>query len=160
MRRLAPAFLALAVLTAACAQSGTGAGGELPEVDPAGMEALLAGSTRPVVVNIWGSWCVPCRSEAPLLREAHARFGDEIRFVGVAVRDRQGPAQAFIDEFGLGGFEHFFDRSNAVSAAYGGRGVPVTFFFEPGGALAERHLGIIDERTLALGIDELLRRVP
>ena len=158
MRSLSVLILALALLAAACSQSGRGAAGDLPETDPSAMTALLAASERPVVVNIWGSWCIPCRSEAPLLREAHAVFGDEVRFVGIAVRDRQGPARAFIDEFGLGGFEHFFDRSNATSAALGGRGVPLTFFFEPGGELAERHSGIIDERSLALGIDELLRR--
>ena len=158
MTRRASALLAVILLASACAQSGTESSADLPAADPAGMTALLAASTRPVVLNIWGSWCVPCRSEAPLLREAHAAFGDEILFIGVAVRDRQGPAREFIDEFGLGGFDHFFDRPNAIAANLGGRGVPLTFFFAPGGELVRRHSGIIDERSLALEIDELLRR--
>ena len=158
MRRFPALILTLALLGAACSQSGTGVAGDLPEADPAGMAALLEVSQQPVVLNVWGSWCVPCRSEAPLLREAHAAFGEDVRFIGIAVRDRQGAAQEFIDEFGLGGFEHFFDRPSAIPASLGGRGVPLTFFFDPGGELVELHSGIIDERGLALGIDELLRR--
>ena len=111
-----------------------------------------------MVLNIWGSWCVPCRSEAPLFRSAHERLGDEVTFVGVAVRDRDGSARNFIAEFDLAGFEHFLDNPAAVPADLGGFGVPLTFFFAPGGELVELHSGIIDERTLALQIDELLRR--
>ncbi len=148
----------LALLLAACSQGGQPAAGDLAELDPDGMRALLAASDRPVIVNVWGSWCVPCRSEAPLLRAAHADAGDEIRFVGVAVRDSQGPAREFLDEFGLGGFEHYFDRDARVPADLGGRGVPLTFFFAPGGELLDLHSGIIDEQALALGIDELRRR--
>ncbi len=109
------------------------------------------------MVNIWASWCIPCRSEAPLLRTAHRRFGEEIRFVGVAVRDRQTDSRAFLDEFDLTGFEHFSDPPGDVSATLGGRGVPLTFFFHPGGDLSHLHSGVIDERTLALHIDELVR---
>ncbi len=149
--------LLLLLVLAACSQgAGAPPAEPLPEIDPAGMQALLAESDRPVIVNVWGSWCAPCRSEAPLLRAAHREHGDAVRFVGVAVRDSQGPARAFIDEFGLGGFEHYFDRPSRVPADLGGRGVPITFFFAPGGEPAEVHNGIIDERTLALRIDELL----
>jgi cytochrome c biogenesis protein CcmG/thiol:disulfide interchange protein DsbE len=158
VHRLTTALVAVALLASACTQSGTGAAGALPETDPARIDALLAASTQPVVLNIWGSWCIPCRSEAPLLRAAHDAFGGEVRFVGIAVQDRQAPAREFIDEFGLGGFQHFFDRPNATSASLGGRGVPLTFFFAAGGDLVDLHSGIIDERSLALGIDELLRR--
>ncbi len=154
-----PRALLLLLLLAACGQGSGGPPADpLPEIDPAGMRGLLAESTLPVVVNVWGSWCAPCRSEAPLLRAAEADAGDDVRFVGVAVRDSQGPAREFIDEFGLGGFEHYFDRPSRVPADLGGRGVPITFFFAPGGELVEVHNGIIDERTLALRIDDLLAR--
>jgi cytochrome c biogenesis protein CcmG/thiol:disulfide interchange protein DsbE len=120
------------------------------------MATMLDESERPVVVNIWASWCTPCRSEAPLLRAAAAEYGDRVDFVGVAVRDSQDGARTFIGEFSLTGLEHYFDPTGAVPASVGGRGVPITFFFAPGGDLVRMHSGVIDERTLVLLIDEVL----
>ena len=129
----------------------------LPETTPAAVTALLGESDQPVVLNVWASWCNPCRSEAPLLRAAHAEHGDTVTFVGIDVRDDQQGAREFIAEFGLDGFDHFFDPGGAVPASLGGFGVPQTFFFAPGGELMVRHHGVIDERTLALQLDELGR---
>lgn len=157
MKRSLAAILAVALLAAACGDATDGPAVELASTDPAHMSRLLASSDVPVVLNVWGSWCIPCRSEAPLLRAAAGRFGDRVRFVGVAVRDTAGPAGEFVAEFGLDGFEHFLDPPGAVPASLGGRGVPLTFFIRPGGEVDELHLGVIDERTLALRIDELLR---
>ena len=121
------------------------------------MTALLDTSTRPVVINVWASWCIPCRSEAPLLERAFNQFGDEIRFIGVNVADTQSGAREFIAEFGIS-FENLFDAPRSVPAALGGTGVPQTYFFAPGGALVHYQPGVIDERMLALQIDELLNR--
>lgn len=129
----------------------------LPRTTPTEIRALLEESDRPVVLNVWASWCVPCRSEAPLLRAAADAHGDRIRFVGIDVRDDQNDARRFIAEFGLTGLEHYFDPSGAVPAELGGRGVPITFFFAAGGAQVGVHHGVIDERALALAIDDLLR---
>jgi cytochrome c biogenesis protein CcmG/thiol:disulfide interchange protein DsbE len=148
----------LALLAGGCSSSiDAGDVGPLPPATPQEIRSLLAASPQPVVLNVWASWCIPCRSEAPLLREAHREAGDEVRFIGVDVRDDQDAARAFIAEFGLDGFEHFFDARGAIPADLGGLGVPLTFFFAPGGELLETHRGVIDERTLALQIDELLR---
>jgi thiol-disulfide isomerase/thioredoxin len=124
---------------------------------PADIDALLATSDKPVLVNVWASWCIPCRSEAPLLVAAHEAFGDEVTFIGVDVRDNQNDARSFIAEFGLDGFTHVFDRMGEVPASLGGQGVPLTFFFEAGGQLSHLHRGVIDERTLAVHLDELTR---
>lgn len=158
-RRLGLALTA-ALLAAACSSAAvpTNEVPELPATDAAVMTALLASSARPVVLNVWASWCIPCRSEAPLLRQAEAQFGDRVRFIGVAVRDRQDAARGFVAEFGLTNLEHFFDASGAVPADLGAVGVPHTFFFAAGGALVYHHAGVIDEGALALQIDELLRR--
>jgi len=131
--------------------------GPLEPIDAVAIEQLLATSDQPVLLNVWASWCGPCRSEAPLLREANAEFGDSVWFIGIDVRDRQEGAQGFITEFGLDGFTHLFDASGSVPASLGGFGVPLTFFFAAGGELSHLHSGVIDERTLALQIDELLQ---
>ena len=127
----------------------------LPETGATEMAALLASSERPVVLNVWASWCIPCRSEAPLLAQAHAAFGEEVRFAGVDVRDSQDNARGFLAEFDLDIFEHYFDGSGAVPASLEAQGVPLTFFFHPGGELSYLHRGVIDERTLAVHLDEL-----
>lgn len=131
---------------------------ELEHTTPEAVSVLLAESDTPVVLNVWASWCGPCRSEAPLLRAAHREHGDRITFIGMNVRDSQAGARQFIAEFSLGGFEHLFDATGSVPATLGGVGVPITFFFAPGGALVRMHSGVIDEAALALQIDELLRR--
>lgn len=108
------------------------------------------------MVNVWASWCLPCRSEAPLLDQAHAAYGDEIEFIGVDVQDSQQGAKRFLDEFGLD-FDHLFDRNREIPNAYGGIGTPITMFFAPRGELVTIHNGVVDERSLAINIDELRR---
>ncbi len=127
---------------------------DLPATNAEGFVAHLAELDRPAVVNVWASWCLPCRSEAPLLNQAHAEHGDVIEFIGVDVQDSQQGAKEFLAEFGLG-FDHFFDRNREVPNSYGGIGTPITMFFAPHGELVTIHNGVIDERTLAINIDEL-----
>ncbi len=149
----------LALVLVACGPGGNpSAVPMLPEIDPVGMQEILAVSEKPVVVNVWASWCIPCRSEAPLLREAHAQFGNRVTFIGIDISDSQNNARAFLDEFGLTGFDHYFDPSGSVPAVLGGNGVPLTFFYAPGGELVELHFGVIDERALAFNLDEIMRR--
>jgi len=133
---------------------------DLPVTSPREVAALLAASDKPVVLNIWASWCLPCRSEAPLLDQAATAFENEVTFIGINVRDSQDGAKRFIAEFYPGApIQHLFDRRGDVPRSLGGNsGVPTTFFFAPGGQLVKLHFGVIDERTLALQIDELLAR--
>jgi cytochrome c biogenesis protein CcmG/thiol:disulfide interchange protein DsbE len=155
------AYLIVVLVLASCSSSATGdvGGADLPEVDAAVFEQRLTSLERPAVVNVWASWCIPCRSEAPLLANAYAAHGDEIEFIGVDVEDNQPDAKAFIAEFGIE-FDQVFDRHRSVPNHYAGIGTPITFFFAPGGELVRTHNGIIDERDLALGIDELLHLQP
>lgn len=153
-------LLIVAFVVAACGGVGADVGApdrdDLPTTSAAEFEAHLATIDRPALVNVWASWCLPCRSEAPLLNEAFRRYGDEIEFIGVDVQDNQTDAKRFLAEFGLD-FDHFFDRDRSVPNFYGGFGTPITMFFGPEGELIRVHNGVVDERTLALNIDELLR---
>lgn len=157
-KKLIAAATASAIAFVACG-GGPGPGAsdrpDLPAITAEEFEQHLETIDRPAVVNVWASWCLPCRSEAPLLNEAFAEYGDRIEFIGIDVADDQADAKAFLDEFGLN-FAHFFDRSREIPAAYNGIGTPITFFFGPNGELFNTHNGVVDERTLALNIDELL----
>jgi cytochrome c biogenesis protein CcmG/thiol:disulfide interchange protein DsbE len=147
----------LLVLTA-CAQIPAG-GTEVADFESITgpqLEEVLAVIGRPVVVNVWASWCHPCRSEAPLLAAAHSQFDGEIEFIGVDVQDNQSDAKSFVSQFGLE-FTHYFDRDRSVPNHFGVIGTPVTMFFDAEGNLVSTHLGVIDERSLALGIDEIRR---
>ena len=156
MRRAFAASLVVALFSiAACGTTGGSSAGPLPEIDGPGIRSLIAEADQPLVINVWASWCGPCRSEAPLLTAAHDQFGEQVRFVGIDTQDSQADAAAFIDEFGLGGFEHWFDQSGAVRSELGGFGVPVTYFVDAAGNVTV-HAGIIDERALVLGIDEIM----
>lgn len=132
---------------------------DLPEASTDEVVASIREGGSPAVVNVWASWCGPCRSEAPLLSAAAHRFGEQVSFIGVNVRDSQTRAKEFIAEFLQDApMEHVFDRDGSTVADLGGSsGVPLTFFMRADGTVAEIHFGVIDERTLALGVDELLK---
>ena len=164
MRRLLLVLVLLGLVAGRCGNNGADIADvpELATTTPAEIQTLLAESDQPVVLNVWASWCIPCRSEAPLLNRAAAEFGDRVSVVGVNVRDSQSGAREFIAEFFPdAAIEHLYDRNGDVPPALGGSGaVPLTFFYAPGGELIRLHSGVLDERTLALEIDEILARVP
>ena len=160
MRRRLALIAALAVLTAACGNSvDISSVSDLPEATTNGVVESIRESGRPAVVNVWASWCGPCRSEAPLLAAAASKFENEVQFIGLNVRDSQSGAKGFIVEFLDGSpITHVFDADGSVVADLGGTsGVPLTFFMTAAGDVANLHFGVIDERTLALEIDELIR---
>ena len=146
----------LAVALAGCSPN-VATGPNLPLVDLEEFNAVLAESSQPVVVNVWASWCLPCRDEAPLLSSAHDEYGDRVMFLGLAWNDNQPGAREFLAEFDLP-FPHYFDFDGVVLAEYGGLGIPRTYFFGPGGELVTTYNGILDAETLRSQIDELLAR--
>lgn len=162
MFRLAALTIGIGLVLSACSSSDVDASAvpDLPVVTRQEVEALLATSEVPVVLNVWASWCTPCRSEAPLLERAAFDFEGRVAFVGVDVRDDMDDARRFIAEFfPEAPIDHIYDRPGDVPRALGGsNGVPLTFFYAAGGELVWLHPGVIDERTLALQIDEILAR--
>jgi thiol-disulfide isomerase/thioredoxin len=148
---------ALVLVLAACATGGQadGAPDEIPTMTADQFATEIQASEVPLVVNLWASWCIPCRSEAPLLREAHAVFGDRVRFLGVATEDVPANSLAFIAEFGLA-FENVSDRPANIRGWLGATGLPLTVFIRPGGEILRIHYGVIDDQALAIGVDDLL----
>lgn len=130
---------------------------DLPRFDADDFALSLATSPRPTVVNVWASWCPPCRAEAPLFAAAADRYAGQVDFVGVDVEDTQEGAKGFIAEYGIP-YTNLFDPDATIRARYGGSGVPITYFIDADGSLVSTHFGVIDEQALALGIDDLIRR--
>jgi cytochrome c biogenesis protein CcmG/thiol:disulfide interchange protein DsbE len=115
----------------------------------------LAG--KPLVVNFWASWCLPCRDEAPLFQRAYEEFGDEITILGIDIRDARTDALDFRDEYGVT-FPSVRDEGMSIYAAYGLTGQPETFFIDADGVLVEHIPGPVDEAGLFQRLDVLIRR--
>jgi cytochrome c biogenesis protein CcmG/thiol:disulfide interchange protein DsbE len=130
----------------------------LPEFTLREYERLL-GQLRgtPVVVNMWGSWCPPCRGEAPLLADAHAEFGDRVQFLGIDIEDSRTGAVAFMREFGWT-FPSIVDPTapSRFRSGLGFLGQPNTLFYDASGELVLTWQGPITEDVLRDGIRRIL----
>jgi cytochrome c biogenesis protein CcmG, thiol:disulfide interchange protein DsbE len=102
-----------------------------------------------VVVNVWATWCEPCRREMPALQELHRQLGREgFRVVGVSVdgAGAAGAIRAFLDEHDID-FDVVHDPRQRVPRAYGTMGVPETFLVGRDGRLVHHWRGRIDARS-------------
>jgi cytochrome c biogenesis protein CcmG, thiol:disulfide interchange protein DsbE len=120
----------------------------LPAMDPDTFKRLLDQLRgTPVVVNVWGSWCPPCREEMPRLVAAHGEWGDRVQFLGVDILDSRIEARAFMEEFEMT-FPSVFDVPDAIKASLGQFGQPVTMFFRRDGSLSFAWAGPITDELL------------
>ena len=111
---------------------------------------------RPVLVNFWASWCVPCRKEMPVLEAAYRRLHGRVAFVGVDTNDTRNAALAFLRQTGVT-YPSAYDPHGTAATAYGLFGLPTTVFVAPDGQMIERHVGALSSGSLAAGIATLLR---
>lgn len=133
---------------------------ELPAFDLATYEQLLAElAGTPVLVNIWASWCGPCRDEAPHLASAHAEFGDRVQFLGVDILDERGSAREFMREYGWT-YPSVFDGPGAIRDGLGILGQPATLFYDASGELVKTWSGPLTEEALAEGLDAIVMPAP
>ncbi len=103
---------------------------------------------RPVIVNFWASWCIPCVEEFPLLRDAQARHaGDGLVVVGIVYQDRTQAARDFMANNGAT-WAAAADPDGRVAEAYGILAPPETFFIGRDGRIAARVLGQFTAATL------------
>lgn len=99
----------------------------------------LAG-LRNTVVNVWASWCQPCREEMPLLQAAHRRWGASIRVLGVDSRDEPAAAADFLAATGVT-YAQAVDTAGELPGRLGSPGLPVTVAVDASGAIVFRHAG-------------------
>ncbi|MGY1812704.1 TlpA family protein disulfide reductase [Blastococcus sp. SYSU D00820] len=97
----------------------------------------------PTVVNLWASWCGPCREELPLVQELADVAGDRLGVVGVISRDGAPQADAFAEEAGAT-FPAAFDEDGALMAELGLVGLPYTYLLDAEGGIAYVQAGPVD----------------
>jgi cytochrome c biogenesis protein CcmG/thiol:disulfide interchange protein DsbE len=111
---------------------------------PGGLDAYGEQLARlegtPAVVNVWASWCGPCRFEFPYFQQVAAEQGDEVAFLGVLTDDTEPAARDFLDELPLP-YPSIDDPDKEILRDLGGRGPPITAFYDASGELAFVHHG-------------------
>ncbi len=132
---------------------------------------LLGGGTvtlsdlrgKVVVINLWASWCPPCRAEMPAIEavyQANKDKGLEVLAVNTTYQDGEAQAAAFVREFGLS-FPIPLDRSGDVSRLYLLRALPSTFFVDRQGVIRKVIIGgPMSEATLESTVQGLLQEAP
>ncbi|HVM31047.1 MAG TPA: TlpA disulfide reductase family protein [Candidatus Limnocylindrales bacterium] len=114
---------------------------ELERLDGSGTLRLADLRGRPVLVNFWASWCLPCREEFPLFREVRDRHHqDGLEIVGVVHRDGPEAARRFAAEEG-GDWPMVLDPDELAWRAYGGQLLPITFFIDREGVVRSVSFG-------------------
>jgi thiol-disulfide isomerase/thioredoxin len=98
-----------------------------------------------VVLNFWGSWCGPCRQEAPALAALAARFrAGGVRFLGIDIRDNPASAQAFLRNFRIS-YPSLNDPGDQIALEFRGTvpplGIPTTLVIDRQGGIAARIVG-------------------
>lgn len=111
------------------------------------MSEHIANDGRPVFLNLWASWCFPCREEMPAI-DAASMAHPEVEFVGVAVQDSEGDATEFADEIGVS-YLLGFDGDGEVEDAYNPLGLPASYIISGEGVIVERIFGKVTEQDLA-----------
>jgi thiol-disulfide isomerase/thioredoxin len=113
--------------------------GQANELLPGGAEAyekrIAALRGYPVVVNVWASWCGPCREEFPVLQDLSARYGKRVAFVGIDKEDSEDAAATFLREEPVP-YPSYSDPDGEIADSIGAsRGVPDTAFYDSTGEL-------------------------
>ena len=171
MRRSLVLTIATALVLSACAPRATPGGGtdappvasllpknrlDLPSFDLAKFQALLEELRgAPVVVNIWGSWCPPCRVEAPGLARMAREFEGDVQFVGVDILDVRESARQFILEFDWP-YPSVFDEDAEIRDRLGYVGQPVTIVYDRDGTVTFEWVGAITEGLLRREIRKVI----
>jgi cytochrome c biogenesis protein CcmG, thiol:disulfide interchange protein DsbE len=121
---------------------------ELPTLDGGDTGSIADYRGRWVLVNLWASWCLPCREESPTLQRFHERNRDRgVTVLGVNVQDNSDDARAFVREYGLT-YPQLRSVGDERSEAFGSTGVPENFLVDPAGDLALIRRGPVDDRFL------------
>ena len=116
-----------------------------------------------VMVNLWASWCLPCRAEMPAIENVYRAYKDrglEVLAVNSTFQDREADAAAFVQQYGLT-FPVPLDRTGGVSARFQLRALPSTYFVDRRGVIRAVVIGgPMSEATIQSKLEDLLNETP
>lgn len=112
------------------------------------------GGQRPMVVNLWATWCAPCRAEMPVFAKAQ-RERPDIDFVFVNQGEASPVILAYLQREQLDLKGLWRDPASALGVAVGSSGLPTTLIFDARGRLVKKHLGVLNEPALNIALTRL-----
>lgn len=113
----------------------------------------------PVVMNLWASWCPPCRREMPVLAKAQGDYPD-VRFLMINQGETVHTVEAFVQSQGLEFDDLLLDPASQAMQAAGARALPTTLFFDTNGRLVDAHLGELTAARLRDTLQGRLHQPP
>jgi cytochrome c biogenesis protein CcmG/thiol:disulfide interchange protein DsbE len=154
------------ILAVAAAVAGAGCAGETRQPVEIGQPApryvatTLAGDSaataalagKVVLLNIWATWCAPCRQEIPYLQslyQKHAAEGLEIVGVSVDARGQDAEIREFVKDFGMT-YPIWRDPDERIQSLYLALGVPASYLIDRAGVLRWRKIGVVSETDTSL----------
>lgn len=137
-------------------ESGPAPDFDLPLIGEEGNFKLSDQRGKVVVINFWGSWCGPCRVEAPLLQQTYEDYQAQgVIFVGIAVKDIERDSIAYIEELGIT-YPNVMDKGAEIEKAYRTQGVPETFVVGKDGEIVKFFFAQPNEAELRTTIEKAL----
>lgn len=162
----AGAYLLVLIAGAGLATSFLSAGGAQYERLPDLEVELLSGETKqlrefdaPVVLNVWATWCTPCKAELPVKLEALQRYGDQFTLLGVNLTTSETgvPAvRSYVEQHGIT-YPVVLDRAGRIASLIGVRGTPTTVIIDREGEIVRRRFGAMTLGWLEGGINDARR---
>ena len=128
----------------------------LPAVGTGNVIDIASLRGKPVVLNFWATWCMPCHAEHPILVQAARALGNDVQFVGVVFGDTEANIAAFVKERGEA-YPTLLDDKGKTSIAYGVGGVPETFFIDRSGKIVAKYEGPLSPEMLQTYVQKVLR---
>ncbi len=110
---------------------------------------------KPLVLNFWATWCVPCKYEHPVLEWAAKNYAGKANFVGIVFEDSEANTKKFLNENGWS-LMQLFDAKSTVAVDYAVAGVPETYFITKDGMIALKKAEPLSEVTLSAALSQVL----
>jgi thiol-disulfide isomerase/thioredoxin len=158
MKRLSILFVALLFVSGCTTTPSAISKGELVDCSSLTVDSTVSGTELecldgsagitlealrgPAIVNVWGSWCGPCKAEMPLFVEFYGRAKDKVILLGIDVEEAQvADGRHFVETRGIT-WPNLYDPDGRTASALG-MGVPITYFVDAQGVIVYKKIGVI-----------------
>lgn len=102
---------------------------------------------KPVLVNFWATWCIPCEQEMPMIESAYQKEGAQFEVLAVNADEPDAKVRDYVNKMGLT-FTILLDPGGTVQSQYRLNGYPSSFFIDRDGVIRDEHIGIMDSTQL------------